>query len=310
MTQRALNLNKRPVTVLLTGATGFLGSSLLRRLLLTDRLVLATVRPTSKTERIIDLLSHPKLILVNSDAGTLERTFQQHQIGTIIHTATEYGRGQTPVASILDSNLVLPIRLVELGTRYNAGGFINTDSYFNKLGGSYSNLLNYSLSKRTLLVWLEKFSPQISIANVVLEHLYGPQDSKSKFVEHVIRAVAIDRNKSIKLTHGHQKRDFIYLDDAVDAFVKVLEHIENQKFKLKTFEVGHGKSIQIRDFVKAVAQISNSSTSLDFGEINYRDDEIMNSVADTRALFELGWKPTIEPNEGITRILRAYDSTE
>ena len=306
MTSPSSAIQKSRPAVLLTGATGFLGSSLLRRLLQTDRLIIATIRQTSNQERISDLLSHPNLIFVSSAPDSLERTFEKNQIGTIIHTATEYGRGNAPVASILDSNLVLPIRLAELGTRYKTCGFINTDSYFNKFGGSYSNLLNYSLSKRTLLVWLEKFSSQISIANIVLEHLYGPQDSRSKFVEDLIRSIAIERKESIDLTHGHQKRDFVFLDDVVDAFVKVLEHIEHHTFKFKTFEVGCGKGIPVRDFATTVAQLSGSTTRLDFGAIDYRDDEIMNSFADTRALSELGWKPSIEPREGIRRILKAY----
>lgn len=299
------NRSTRPA-VFLTGATGFLGSALLRRLLHSGRSVVATIRVTSNPERIADLLQHPNLTLVDTAPETLDQAFQAHHIGAIVHTATEYGRGQTPVARILDSNLILPIRLIELGAQHHVRGFVNTDSYFNKSGGSYSNLLNYSLSKRTLLVWLKNFSSQISIANVVLEHLYGPYDSRTKFVEAAIRSIAVEHIESLKLTYGHQKRDFIYLSDAVEAFMTVITHVESHKFNFKTFEVGFGKSIPVRDFVTEISKLSGSPTYLDFGSIEYRDDEIMNSRADIRELSDLGWNPTVHPSEGILKILQAY----
>lgn len=293
-------------SILLTGATGFLGSALLQRLLASGRSVIAVVRQTSNYSRITDLLADPRLLLANNTPEALNTIFNQHQISTIIHTATEYGRGDASVASILDANLILPIRLAELGVRHGVRGFINTDSYFNKPGGSYSNLLNYSLSKRTLLTWLEKFSPKISIANVILEHLYGPHDSRTKFVENMVRSIAIERKESFNLTHGHQKRDFIFITDVVDAFIKILHHVEGHNFPFKVFEVGSGKSIPIRDFVVIIAQISGSSTQLNFGAIDYRDDEMMNSKADIRDMLDLGWQPTVEPTEGIRKILQAY----
>lgn len=295
--------------ILLTGATGFLGSALLRRLLASGRSVVVVVRNTSRYDRITDLLSDPQLLLIHNTPEGLDAAFQQHRIGTIIHTATEYGRGDASVASILDSNLILPIRLAELGVKHGVRGFINTDSYFNKPGGSYSNLLNYSLSKRTLLIWLEKFSPKLSIANVILEHLYGPHDSRTKFVEDMVRSIAIERKASLDLTHGHQKRDFIFITDVAEAFIKILQHMEDHTFPFKVFEVGSGKSMPIRDFVLAIAQISGSSTQLNFGNIDYRDDEMMSSRADTRGMKDLGWQPTVEPTEGISRILQAYCGT-
>jgi hypothetical protein len=77
--------------------------------------------------------------------------------------------------------------------------FINTDSFFNKTGNSYSNLLNYSLSKKSLLIWLEKISASLKIINVVLEHMYGPGDSDSKFVEGIIRSVGIRESLASRL---------------------------------------------------------------------------------------------------------------
>lgn len=293
---------------MLTGATGFLGSAILARLLESGHDVVAVVRNTSKFDRISHLLECPRLVKVNNTPDCLSEAFATHKIDTVIHTATEYGRGDRAISNILDSNLILPIRIAELGAQNQLRNFINTDSYFNKPGGSYSNLLNYSLSKRTLLTWLEKFSTKINISNLVLEHLYGPNDSRSKFVEDMVRKIAIERKPYVDLTYGHQKRDFIYISDVVEAFITVLNHSSRQSSPFKNFEVGLGHSMQVRDFVLEISRLSQSPSLLNFGAKEYRDDEMMNSKADIRELTNLGWHPKISPKEGIKHILDSYQS--
>lgn len=292
--------------ILLTGATGFLGSRLLSSLLSHDHEVVAVKRSSSSTSRITASLDCERLRLFDVDRDDPARLFAAYPIDTIIHAATEYGRANTPLYGILEANLVLPLRLAELGIRNGVTCFINTDSYFNKNNSSYSNLLNYSLSKKSLLTWLQKLSGELKIINVVLEHIYGPGDSESKFVEGLIRQVAVNRVLTVSMTHGHQRRDFVYLDDVVAAYLKLVDHGRLHEFRFKTYEVGTGTGTQVRDFATTVKRLSASASVLGFGDIPYRADEIMTSIADISALRELGWAPTVSVEEGIRRILREY----
>ena len=292
--------------IALTGATGFLGSALLAQLLARGHEVVAVKRSSSSVAKIQRCIGNPSLRLFDIDVEDPLRLFEQYPVNTIIHTATEYGRGATPLHGILDANLILPLRLAELGMQRGVRCFINTDSFFNKNGNSYSNLLNYSLSKKSLLIWLEKLSANIKIINVVLEHLYGPGDSPSKFVESVIRKVAVEQPPHIALTHGHQQRDFIFIDDVVEGFLCLLEYGQQQDFRFETFELGTGQATQIRDFVDSVRELSASPTELGFGDIPYHADEIMHSAADTSRLERLGWTPSVPLRDGIQRILREH----
>lgn len=292
--------------IVLTGATGFLGSALLAQLLARGDEVVAIKRSSSSTVKIQSLVGHPGLYLFDIDTEDPAHLFERYQVDTIIHTATEYGRGSTPLYSILNANLLLPLRLAELGMQRGVRCFINTDSFFNKGGNSYSNLLNYSLSKKSLLIWLEKLASELRIINVVLEHLYGPGDSPSKFVEHVIRKVGIEQVPQVALTHGHQRRDFIHLDDVVQAYLRLVDYGRTQEFRIENFGLGTGQSTQVRDFVSRIKQLSDSPTVLGFGDIAYRDDEIMSSTADISRLERLGWRPQIGLTEGIQQILDCY----
>jgi nucleoside-diphosphate-sugar epimerase len=101
--------------IVLTGATGFLGSALLEKLLARGDKVIAIKRSTSNVDKIKVLLDHPNLRLLDIDIVDPACLFKSNKIDTIIHTATEYGRGTTPLFSILNANLLLPLRLAELG---------------------------------------------------------------------------------------------------------------------------------------------------------------------------------------------------
>jgi len=285
-------MNKSSIIVL-TGATGFLGNHLLAALLAKGYEVVAVKRSFSDTSKIKEVLDHEKLHFFDIDLEDPRKLFEKYSVDTIIHTATEYGRGDAPVFRILEANLILPLRLAELGIENGARCFINTDSYFNKSSSTYSNLLNYSLSKKSLLIWLRQLSSRIKVINIMLEHIYGPGDSRSKFVEDLIQQIALDRVDRVHLTHGHQKRDFVYIDDVVQAFITLTEYGSTHEFTFKNFEVGTGKSVQLRDFVQMVKHLTRSATVLGFGDIEYRSDEIMDSKADISALTELGWQDAI-----------------
>lgn len=292
--------------IVLTGATGFLGSNLLGKLLADGYEVAAIVRTNSNLARIEKWTGHGNIKLYNIEKINPRSIFEGNKVDVIVHTATEYGRGGSAISKILEPNLILPIRLIELGIEHKTACFINTDSYFNKVGSSYSNLLNYSLSKKSLLVWLRQLSNQIRVVNVTLEHMYGPWDSRSKFVENLIQEIAVERISRVHLTHGHQKRDFVYVDEVAEAFIKLIEYGCTHEFTFKNFEVGTGESIQVRDFAQTIKDLSHSPSVLGFGDIEYRSDEIMDSKADISALVELGWVPTIGIREGLSRILHIY----
>jgi CDP-paratose synthetase len=285
-----------------------MGSHLLKRLLKDGYRVSIIKRSFSNTDRIREVLLHENLFIHNIDLTDVEEIFKAKKVDAIVHTATEYGRNDGAIHKILEANVILPVKLIEMGIKYSVKSFLNTDSYFNKDNYNYSNLLNYSLSKRSLLIWLKQFSSRIQILNVSLEHIFGPYDSDSKFVEMLFQSIVIKKIDRVSLTHGHQRRDFIYIDDVVDAYVTLINYADTHSFSYRNFEIGSGKCFEIRELAQKIKTSSASPTVLGFGDIPYRYDEIMQSQADTRQITELGWRPQTSLDQGIDKILQAYRS--
>jgi len=295
------------ITVLLTGSTGFLGSHILQRFLQEkDINIIALKRSTSKLDRLKSMVDLSAIQFVDCDVIDIEKIFINNKVDIVIHTATEYGRDGKTIYDVLNANLMFPIRIAELSIKYHVNVFINTDSYFNKEALSYNYLLNYSLSKKSLISWLKRLCGQLKVVNIILEHVYGAYDGPQKFVENAIQSIGLKQDKEFDTTYGHQKRDFIFINDVVDAFLIVTRDALKKEFHYKNIELGTGKSIEIREFINIIKKISNSRTTINFGNIPYRSDEIMESKADAQELFNLGWFPQYNVEEGIKSIFKRY----
>jgi CDP-paratose synthetase len=288
-------------TILLTGATGFLGSHLLEALVESQYRVVILKRSFSDTWRIRHLLH--KVTSYDLDKQPMDLAFKDQKINVVIHTATHYGRNNDPVSKIVETNTLFPLQLLETASLFKTDTFFNTDTLL------YKYLNNYALSKKHFTEWLKLFSEDSRIKgiNLKIEHMYGPRDDSKKFVPWLVQQMR-DNAKSIPLTKGEQKRDFIYITDVVSAYMLLLEKKLTDQFS--EFEVGTGKAVQVKNFVlelkNAMKMIQGLDIQprLDFGALPYRQGEFMEIKADIDRLSALGWKPKYEIPQGIEKMLR------
>ena len=70
--------------------------------------------------------------------------------------------------------------------------------------------------------------------------------------------------------------------------------------------VGSGKTISIKQLVKLLQDLSHTTTFCNFGAVNYRNNEVMNSQADISLLTKLGWQPTVDIKTGLSLMLEEY----
>jgi len=284
-------------TILLTGATGFLGSHLAHRFVARGHRVLVLKRPSSNLNRLASIL--PNLSLYDIQGSDLSAPFKEHgKIDAVIHTATCYGRNGETASEIFATNTAFPLRLLETASAFNTDTFFNTDTIL------YKYLNSYSLSKKHFLEWGKSFTDgqKTRFLNIRLEQIYGPGDNPSKFTTHVIRS-CIENVPELKLTSGEQERDFIYIDDVISAYEVLLGETENTAESFLEYDLGSGMAVPIREFAEAVHRIAESTTRLNFGALPYRDNEIMHSEANIESLALLGWRCQTTLADGIGKTI-------
>ncbi len=295
--------------ILLTGATGFLGSSLLKRFLEARYDVCCVKRKSSNLHRVSEVINCCKWY--DLEPGIIEQIFKENPIRIVIHCATNYGREDCEYFKVYQTNVFFPLELLEFGLKYGCKYFINTDTFSVKeidclWGGSrkpYKGAYTITKYMFTHIVREQIAKWDISFINLQLEHLYGPNDGENKFVNSILRQLQ-ENVKELELTEGLQVRDWVYLEDVEDAYMSVLRQIE--RFGSRAFhqiEVGTGEGRSVREFVETAKRLTNSSTELLFGKRQMNQSELPCSIANIHMLQSLGWCFEHGIEEGIRKII-------
>jgi CDP-paratose synthetase len=287
-----------PKKVLLTGATGFLGSHLAGVLVERGLNVIALKRKTSNLARLSPVLS--KVEVLDADRLFNEPSLlAESPVNAIFHTATCYGRHQENTDEIFEANCGFPMKLLQAAASLGVKTFYNIDTILP------ANLNDYTRSKHQFIEQAKEFSANsgIRLVNIKMEHIYGPGDDQSKFIDFVIRQ-CLANVPELKLTLGIQKREFIYIDDATDALIKIMECAEKLPGDYFEIEmVSDEPTPTIREVVELVLKVTQSSTKPLFGAIPYRPHEEMERIIDAGPLKTLGWKKRVSLEAGLLAVV-------
>jgi nucleoside-diphosphate-sugar epimerase len=281
-------------TLLLTGATGYLGSNILNKLVENKSYQILIIKRQNSDLTRINFISN-KIKMYDIENLNYKLLFTENgKIDIVIHCATCYGRNDENKEQIIKSNVTFPLELYNYSLKFGVSAFINTDTILN----SSTNIYAYSKNLFKSNIIDQKNDLKIKFLNIKLEQFYGPGDDPSKFISSIIYK-CLSNETSIKLTKGLQKRDLIYIEDVVSAFITLIDNENNFSNEFIDIGLGSGKAITIKEIVKKIHLFTNSSSKLEFGAIDYRLNEIMYSIADINILKNLGWASKYTFEEGL-----------
>lgn len=169
----------------------------------------------------------------------------------------------------------------------------------------------YGLAKKMLLVQAQAYRSEygFNCAYVIPTNLYGPEDNFDPETSHVIPAIirkcleAVDlgRDEVMLWGTGSPTREFLYVDDAAEGIVRALEDYEGAE----PLNLGAGQELSIRELAGMIAEATGFSGRFVWDK-SHPDGQPRRAVDGTRADQSLGWRPTIELEEGISRTVERY----
>lgn len=313
----------RDANVLVTGATGFLGSHVVRRLLAAGATVHMIARATSAFDRLSDVLPDIRPWTADiRDATAVERCVTSVRPDLVFHLAAETaGRGWILSAELgtellqrsYDINFVGTVNVLRAVARAAPAARVIRAGGLEEYGTGplpyhehqrEAPISPYSASQVAATHLAEMFHRQTGLAIVTLRLalLYGPRQAAGFFIPSLILACLAGR--SFEMTAGDQTRDFVYVDDAVDAFVRVAAAPASIG---GVINIGSGVEWRIRRVADLIVQLSGSKSRLRIGARPDQTIGLSRLVCDTSRAWELlSWKAQTSLEAGLERCIAWY----
>ena len=298
--------------ILLTGATGFLGSHILDKLVKNGYNVAILKRSWSDTWRINHLLSQIKVF--NLDLTSLEEIFQSIRPEYIVHLATLYSKFDSDVDldSMHKANVLFPVELLEVGIKYGLKGFINTGTFFEydcsqqpvNEDSPISSFNLYAQTKLDFELILKPYAGQININTFRIFSPYGERDNNKLIPMLIQKALS---KQEIQLSDGMQKLDFIYAVDVSNAYMKALKVmlLKEELGSYNIYNLGSGIPTSVREVVSVIEQNLGEHLNVVWGDPSTIDIPI--AYADIfKIKKELLWTPGYSIHQGIANTIDFY----
>lgn len=172
-----------------------------------------------------------------------------------------------------------------------------------------SPINSYGLAKLAVTKMLCALSSLENFPSVVLRPtvIYGPGQGPEMFLSALIQSLVV--GKEFEMTLGDQYRDFVYIDDVVNAIISVLS--KDNMINGNVFNIGSGKSLQVKEVALLAAKGigKNSSNLIKFGAIPFRRNEVMDYSVNIKHASELlGWKPMTSLESGLDQTIQYFKS--
>jgi nucleoside-diphosphate-sugar epimerase len=298
------------VKIFVTGAAGFIGSHLVRKLVNDGHTVYVLVRPGSNLWRLKDIQTRIQVLTGEIAEFDLENV-KSFLKGTemIFHLAAAgVNQAHAEARGIVNTNIMGTLQVLQLASCLQVRQFLYCGSCFEYGSGSMLTETGmpapnseYSASKTGGWLIVNAFHARYGLPVVSVRPftVYGPFEAHYRLVPHVI--LQSMRNAEIGLTVGGQTRDFIFIDDVIEGLLAVMERtgLEGETFNLST-----GKETSIKDMAALIAHYFGCEDLLKFGALSYRQNEIWNLSGDTTyAKDKLGWEAKTGLEKGVEKTI-------
>lgn len=311
--------------VLITGAYGFLASHLSERLVALGADVIGLVRDRPARSYLQSAGLEDRITLVPGDITDLDscrRTVNEHEVEVIFHLAAQaiVGLANRSPYSTLESNVRGTYTLLEACRELQERGTVraivvaSSDKAYGdqpelpyREGAPLLGLHPYDASKSCadLLARMFANSYRLPVAVTRCANLYGPGDPNlSRIVPATIIAVMRGERPIIR-SDGSPLRDYLFVKDAVAAYLALAEAVQQGRAAGQAYNVGTGVPTSVLDLVSQIIAVCGSDLQPDVQ--SSASGEITHQYLDVRrAREELGWEPATSLEDGLRQTYEWY----
>jgi CDP-glucose 4,6-dehydratase len=317
------------VPVLVTGAHGFIGSWLAQRLIDQGARVVVLRRDVDPDSRFSREGLEERCVVVQGDILDYEallRAIHEYRFEAVFHLAAQAivtVANRAPL-STFDSNIRGTYTLLEairgagvVGDRVERVVVASSDKAYgdvDRLPYREDQPLEptypYDVSKACADMIARSYATtfDMPVAVTRLANVYGGGDMNfTRIVPDTARALIEDRRPVLR-SDGTPERDFIFVEDAVDAYLAVAESLDDPEMRGRAWNAGAGKPVPMLEIVNRLVAASGKDVQPEIQGDGTPFGEIDRQFLDSTAIREsLGWEPKWELDRGLAETYRWYE---
>lgn len=291
---------------LITGATGYIGSNLAKRLVNEKWDVHIIVRSNSNLHLINNILDK---LSINVHDGTTEGMIEickKTHPEVVFHLAASCipKHQSKDIQSLFRSNILFGTQLLEGMAKNNIKYLINTGTAWQHYENhEYNPMCLYAATKQAFEDILKYYTQAEGLRSITLKlfDTYGPDDPRRKIMN-LLKDISIS-GRELFMSPGEQYIDLVYIDDVIEAFLKAAIRIKsNFDIEHECYAVSSGNPMKLKDLVKIFEKVYGNKLKITWGGRTYRKREVMVPWNNGKVLVE--WKPKVSIEEGICKLLK------
>ena len=283
--------------ILVTGSSGFVGKNLIERLKSDD---VEVVPLTDQNGDKIDIRNWQKI----KEIHDIEGIYHLAAV-TYVPYSFENPRETYDVNVLGTLNILELCRLRDIEKMVLASSYVYGQPQYLPIDEKHTlHPANpYSRSKVLCENLCRAYHEDYGLKCVILRvfNIYGETQSSDFLIPSILEQIA---RGEIELNDPDPKRDFLYIQDAVEAFMQAGNY---DKSDFGIFNIGYGASYSVDEIVRKLIAISGREVAVCY-QNKRRRNEIMNVVADIKMAKEkLGWEPRVDIEEGLETVFKHYN---
>lgn len=306
----------------LTGAAGFIGSSLTDRLLASGHEVVGVdsfdgaYDAGLKRRNLSGAVESPGFTLIEGDVrspGRFARSFEGGQVDAVVHLAARAGVARSVEEPLVceEVNVGGTLSVLEAARKRQVPVLlVSSSSVYGEPEGEASSeehpprpLSPYAASKRAAELFAAAYSRLFGLSVCVarLFSVYGPRQRPDMAV-HLFAESLLSGRKVSLFGEGRLSRDLTYIDDATDGLLACLRRLEERQGAFEVYNIGSGRSVEVREVLRLLERLLDRRAL--FRVSPSRPFEPSRTCADlSRSRSVLGYAPRITLEEGLRRFV-------
>lgn len=305
------------MNILLTGATGFIGSHLTDRLVSDGHNVCALIRSDSSKWRLDELMINSRLTFVDITKVSWPELFSSHSFDALFHLAAKYvkfEKDEKDSTLLRHANIEFPSTLLHYASQ-SIPFFINTGTCFEyeekNTPISETDMIQpynyYAATKcafERILSYCAHHTP-MKAATLKLFYPYGEKDNK-KVIPMIIDAIL--NRKKLLLSDEDQELGYTYVSDIVDAYIKTLSYlIYDNVPRYSVFNIGNRSGVSVKTVYSLIKSHAESDGDYVLFSEKRTGKEFKTMTCDgTKADKMLRFAPKVSIEEGLKKTYNYY----